>query len=332
MNKILLGSVALATMLAGPAMAADMGVPRAAPVAPPSWTGFYVGGNIGGVWGYTDPGFIASCPATTGTGFPGVAGFCGGNLAGLVGGAAVPPAPAAIASTGLVAANNLQVLTTTGTQSFRNKGWTGGGQIGFNYQYQWAVFGLEVDFEAFKPKATSNVGGVYPGIPAGTTILAAGSGLTCTAAGFGAGCAFGFTNQSDGKWLTTVRGKVGAVWNNWMIYGTVGVAWAKMSFTGTFVDATCGIPGAAGCMASTFTTSQTRVGPVGGAGLSYMLARNWIVSLEYLHVELGGYGGDTIAVNNVGSAAIAPGTFVTNMHYDTQFSENIVRGKIDWKF
>jgi outer membrane immunogenic protein len=51
MKKILLGSVGLAAMLAGPAMAADMRVPPPAP-APVyyDWSGAYVGGNIGGVW------------------------------------------------------------------------------------------------------------------------------------------------------------------------------------------------------------------------------------------------------------------------------------------
>src|SRR5689334_19179267 len=71
MNKILLGSVALAAMLTGPAMAADYAPRRAAttfvePAA--SWTGFYIGGNIGGVWGNTDPGFIAGCPPSVGAG------------------------------------------------------------------------------------------------------------------------------------------------------------------------------------------------------------------------------------------------------------------------
>src|SRR5262245_51232198 len=51
MKKFLLGSVGLAAMLAGPAMAADM---RVAPPPPPvvyyDWSGAYVGGNIGGVW------------------------------------------------------------------------------------------------------------------------------------------------------------------------------------------------------------------------------------------------------------------------------------------
>ena len=51
MKKFLLGSVGLAAMLAGPAMAADMRLP---PPPPPvvyyDWTGAYIGFNAGGVW------------------------------------------------------------------------------------------------------------------------------------------------------------------------------------------------------------------------------------------------------------------------------------------
>src|SRR5918994_512093 len=52
MKKFLLGSVGLAAMIAGPAMAADMPVKAVAP--PPvvyyDWSGAYVGFSIGGVW------------------------------------------------------------------------------------------------------------------------------------------------------------------------------------------------------------------------------------------------------------------------------------------
>jgi outer membrane immunogenic protein len=53
MKKLLLGSIALVALSAGsPALAADM--PVKARVAPPppifTWTGFYVGAQIGGVW------------------------------------------------------------------------------------------------------------------------------------------------------------------------------------------------------------------------------------------------------------------------------------------
>ena len=50
MNKLLLGSMALAAMVAGPAIAADM--PVKAPPPPPAlydWSGVYIGFNIGGM-------------------------------------------------------------------------------------------------------------------------------------------------------------------------------------------------------------------------------------------------------------------------------------------
>ena len=51
MKKFLLGSVGLAAMLAGPAMAADMPVaPPPPPVVYYDWTGAYIGFNAGGVW------------------------------------------------------------------------------------------------------------------------------------------------------------------------------------------------------------------------------------------------------------------------------------------
>jgi outer membrane immunogenic protein len=52
MKKFLLGSVGLAAMLVGPAMAADMPVAPAAPPPIPyyDWSGAYIGGNVGGVW------------------------------------------------------------------------------------------------------------------------------------------------------------------------------------------------------------------------------------------------------------------------------------------
>jgi outer membrane immunogenic protein len=59
MKKLLSGGVVVAALLAGPAMAADLAVRAPAPVyrAPPpvyifSWTGCYVGGNIGGLWAH----------------------------------------------------------------------------------------------------------------------------------------------------------------------------------------------------------------------------------------------------------------------------------------
>jgi outer membrane immunogenic protein len=58
MKKFFLGSVALAAMFAGPAMAADMPVaPPPPPVVYYDWSGAYVGFNAGGVWADVDRRF-----------------------------------------------------------------------------------------------------------------------------------------------------------------------------------------------------------------------------------------------------------------------------------
>jgi outer membrane immunogenic protein len=60
MKKSLVGIAALAAMfIVTPALAADLSRPvytKAPPPPPPvfSWTGCYVGGNIGGVWAHKD--------------------------------------------------------------------------------------------------------------------------------------------------------------------------------------------------------------------------------------------------------------------------------------
>ena len=120
MKRRLLGSVALPALLASPAFAADM--PVKAPPPPPavySWAGFYAGLNAGGAWGRSDAETSVSCGAV-----PGFANYFCNPAAGQANAAAVNAA---------------------GTGSMSGSGFTGGGQVGFNYQIQRVVLGLEAD-------------------------------------------------------------------------------------------------------------------------------------------------------------------------------------------
>jgi outer membrane immunogenic protein len=85
MKKSVLGLVAMGALIAGPAMAADMPVKAPpAPVAPAySWTGFYIGGEVGGGWASETVTIVTQSSATPG--FP--VGFSSNrNLSGFLGG------------------------------------------------------------------------------------------------------------------------------------------------------------------------------------------------------------------------------------------------------
>ena len=109
------------------AYAADLPI-KAPPVVAPAynWTGFYVGGNVGGAWGQTD--YELAVPQLFSVVDPAV------NLA----------------------------AAQAGTGSLHPKGFTGGIQAGYNYQIQNWVTGLEVDFGAMNLRGSSNFAGTFP--------------------------------------------------------------------------------------------------------------------------------------------------------------------------
>jgi outer membrane immunogenic protein len=88
-KKIALATLALSALLAAPAMAADLSRPvyKAPPPPPPvyfSWTGCYVGGNVGGLWVHReftdrlvgDPFFGQTFTSTSSSLIGGVQGGC----------------------------------------------------------------------------------------------------------------------------------------------------------------------------------------------------------------------------------------------------------------
>src|SRR3984957_20794797 len=111
MKNYLIGGIALLTLYAAPAMAADMPVkamPAPAPVA--SWTGFYIGINGGGAWGSVDPSVRDIGPDSF---------FAGANV------------PA---------------VTTNGSQSFNMSARLPAGQHAHLFQAGRAVLGVEEGF------------------------------------------------------------------------------------------------------------------------------------------------------------------------------------------
>jgi outer membrane immunogenic protein len=128
MMKSLIIPAAAGALFAAPPMAADLPVARpvkapvvAAPLAY-NWTGFYVGGNIGGAWQR------ASFSST----------LIGCNIVGCASGSSHIGFDPAIAA--------------AGTGSNTKVGFTGGGQFGYNWQVSSLVLGVEADINALSGK------------------------------------------------------------------------------------------------------------------------------------------------------------------------------------
>lgn len=161
-SRLFVGGFALAAGIVAfgvTAQAADLPArPMPAPMAPVAyvppvynWSGFYIGGNIGG--GFAD--------------------------------------------------SSWDDPLSGGTNSFNKNGFIGGGQIGYNYQANWLVLGIEGDFD-------------WAGLKGGSTD------------------SIGDQIGTKTEWTSTVTGRVGAAFDRLLVYGKGGVAFAQTQ--NTFTD------------------------------------------------------------------------------------------------
>src|SRR5712671_1980970 len=157
----------------------------------------------------------------------------------------------------------------------------GGGQIGYNWQFapNW-LLGVEADVSGADLKDT--VSTTSPG-----------------------GAVVNWRDKID--LFGTVRGRLGYVIDNWLLYGTGGFAWVDDKFTRT--QAVAGpLSPAAGLVVS---NSNTATGWVAGAGVEWGFARSWTARVEYLHIDVEGQTlGFTTPVGPGGGAGI--GAFAVN--------------------
>jgi outer membrane immunogenic protein len=137
MKKLLLGSIALVALMAGPAMAADLKAPvyKAPPPAPTvyTWTGFYIGANGGYAWRNRSVSFNPADSATAGV-------------------------------------FNVVDDSTVPNVNFDPRGGFGGFQLGYNWQFDpRSVAGLETDLDFGDIKGSGTSSNVIPVGPFGST-------------------------------------------------------------------------------------------------------------------------------------------------------------------
>ena len=233
-NRLLQTSVALITLLASPVMAADLPVKTSLPPAAPvfSWTGVYFGLNAG--WLAADNSIVNQ--ATPG----------------------VDPA---------VDVQDLAALATlaTGDFSLGNKsGFIGGAEIGYNYQFNNWVAGIEADIQGIASQAVNS------------SITSTSGTLSST-----------LTGSMDTRWLGTLRGRLGFLpAPTLLVYGTGGLAYGEISASTSLAQSDT---------SNSFTGSGTGgdgfaelvTGWTAGGGVEWMFTQNWSFKVEYLHYDLG---------------------------------------------
>jgi len=239
-NRLLQIGAAFIILLASPVMAADMPVKTSLPppVAPVySWTGLYFGLNAG----WLRAGNSMVNQAT----------------------------PAPDAEEGLAA-------LSTGEVSVGNKsGFIGGAEIGYNYQINNWVAGIEADIQGISGQAVN-----------GSITTASGS-LTST-----------LTGSMDTRWLGTLRGRLGFVPTpTVLVYGTGGLAYGEVAAT-TSLSQSDTFSGFSGSGTGGAGFSQLVTGWTAGAGVEWMFAQNWSAKLEYLHYDLGTANFTWVATDN----------------------------------
>jgi outer membrane immunogenic protein len=144
--------------------------------------------------------------------------------------------------------------------SISRDGYVAGGQIGYNHQFGNFVVGVEADISA-------------TGI-SGQQVIALPQCPIC-----------GFPNISGVSqsmdWFGTVRVRLGGAINNWLIYGTGGLAYGEVKYNYFQTNTPFG-----GTLNTVGSNSDVEIGWTIGAGVEYGFQR-WSVKGEYLYFDLG---------------------------------------------
>jgi outer membrane immunogenic protein len=234
-----------------------------------------------------------------------------------------PPAPAWYDWTGAYAGLNVggswgrsaTSYTVPGlppySSSQRMDGVVGGGQIGYNLQFNknWLV-GLEADIQGTGQRGTATLPTVVFTPPPGALAL---PDTTSTA-----------TLAQKLPWFGTVRARLGIEpTDHWLLYVTGGLAYGEVKSTGTVMTSVA-FPGGPvlGAAAATASTNTTRTGWTVGGGVEGVISGPWTAKIEYLYMDLGTF-------NN---AFLGIGPSYPSIAASSHVTDNILRVGLNYHF
>jgi outer membrane immunogenic protein len=171
------------------------------------------------------------------------------------------------------------------TGPFNLRGLLAGGTLGLNLQASDFVFSAEADGDWTNLKGSSSYCGMPPPFSIG-----APAGATC---------------ETKSPFFGTLRARFGYAFNRVLVYGTGGLADAKVQ---------------AGFSPPATFDAADNFGWTAGAGIEFAFADNWTAKVEYLYAALG-----TMTCST-------PANCGTSVPVTVSLSENIVRAGINYKF
>lgn len=134
-------------------------------------------------------------------------------------------------------------------------GWLVGGTFGAQIQSGHVVLGVEGDIDWANIKGTATITPTILGAPAPFTARLA----------------------TEITSISTVRVRVGYAADNWLLYGSGGLAVASGRTNASIAGVACGTVGNLPCAGD-----STRIGVAAGGGIEYGFTPNWSAKLEYM--------------------------------------------------
>ena len=185
-------------------------------------------------------------------------------------------------------------------------GFLGGGQIGFNWQWNnWLVLGVETDFDGTDIEGHDKEGPIINvlGLPHinPTSFLEAHERM---------------------QWFGTGRARIGFVpMCRVMIYAMGGLAYGNVDYSAQTNFGKGGF--------STYPVSftETKLGWTAGCGIEYAISRHWSMKAEYLYYDLG----DEDRTQGQLTRGV-PQNSIFFVHYNFETSGNMVRSGLNFKF
>ena len=226
--------------------------------------------------------------------------YVGANAGGAIGRFNVDTSPA-FSNTGYFASTSTPAITAASGRKIEPNGFTVGGQLGYNWQWESVVFGLEWDFGKMDLSGATTVTQTYP----------------CCAP-----TAFTVTQTAETSWVMTARPRFGVVFGHAMLYATAGGAVTNVKYTALFTDTFA-------TAHETATIDDKRPGWVVGAGAEFAITHHMSFKGEFLDA---GFGTATGTSNNL-TAFTPPIAFPTNVFTHTvALHARIARAGINFRF